>query len=691
MPQISKIRIVNFNYNDGNRFIPDELYDLASPDTGKALNTLFNLNNGGGKTVLVQLMMQPVHPKAMAGGRRIEDYFSHTGDHSYILLEWNLDGSKEKLLTGISIAASSSASTEEDKRGNSVKYYTFTTHYDTFSAYSISSLELSSNDNGNYVPAQFDYVREKAKSSRGLLTYYSSDDAVKWAEFLAEYGIFRTEWESVIEVLNKDEGGLNQYFDEAKTSDKLIAKFFIPAIEQKLMSVASQGTDCSLETMLINYAKKITDKESVIKQRDTNKKLLEDLEGVSEISDDLYNANDAFVANVSETRGFAAALGNRMNAVNEDTGRVAQEIEGQNTLITRIDHEKKSKNYYVASEKRDRVKADMEEALALLEQSKATLEAKRHEEDILQSAKLYRQIQKADGKITEIKGDRLFTISESITAMIESIRKINSKIETDLREITNDFNDLVEQCFLQGKRVYEDLRMIASSSKAHIYDGKPQIPMLKMDLPEEMELSEEASRMSIRNEIEKGANEIKEMLVNNFEEKQIQKRAKSIVGSERLLHKYIIRETVPVKVYKIDLNVANSSYKRWEDTLTQSSGAEKFVVFFSVVLTLMNYTRSTSGIVSKEAKSVLILDNPFGKITSAHLLKPMFDIAKHFNVQLICLSDINKSDVTSCFECVIKLVIKQQALSNFEIMTHEDNERIEHGYYKIMNGQMSLF
>lgn len=28
-------------------------------------------------------------------------------------------------------------------------------------------------------------------------------------------------------------------------------------------------------------------------------------------------------------------------------------------------------------------------------------------------------------------------------------------------------------------------------------------------------------------------------------------------------------------------------------------------------------------IVSKEAKSVLILDNPFGKITSAHLLKPM--------------------------------------------------------------------
>ena len=1459
MPQISKIRIVNFNYNDGNRFIPDELYDLASPDTGEALNTLFNLNNGGGKTVLVQLMMQPVHPKAMAGGRRIEDYFSHTGDHSYILLEWNLDGSKEKLLTGISIAASSSASTEEDKRGNSVKYYTFTTHYETYSAYSIGGLDLSTNDKGNYVPAQFDYVRERAKSSRGLLNYYSSDDAVKWAEYLAEYGIYRTEWESVIEVLNKDEGGPNQYFDEAKTSDKLIAKFFIPAIEQKLMSVASKGTDCSLETMLINYAKKITDKESVIKQRDINKKLLEDLECVSEISDELYNANDSFVANVSKTRGFAAALGKRISEVDAEKNRIDQEIEGQNALISHIEYEKKSKDYYVAGEKCDRAKTDMEAACALLEQSKAAYRAKQHEEEVLQCARLHRQIMDADSKITElnmliedrennsedaerianlkysvlvkarkaeseqerrraeveekisqesvivkecqdtkkkaeasrdsankrytdseaalnaikgttdkrisslqidairrltgfyaeeeleaartqreeskkeqetvlseiekrvveirrrenqipqdiagltieinnvssslkdaegkleeydavykqiviicekysyesataftgvlhdairrdidtteadittkkrkldglnekrksaesgylhilpeimdyvnstgfnpttgeeyiygqieagtvsvdraeeilnaypemayallfnnekdiqrllsagnvewlpavvplftmeqidhifdgtkeshafltaydksffadregyfdslseeisnledqldrlqnhlqerkddrdiadcftyaedwrkvqesqigsykdqiheieikkkeleteqqklqeelnelekrhkecngliqniekwldsfdelrkmiseeqikykeeqdlyialntaeseykaacdavenhnheleslqakmesidsligdicailenvenaknaeelegdystlftqykallnnmdenladlrstleseqtskqmyeeelagysceeseysdstlaveklsrvrqeredcekirdsrqeeytikngiftaaeqevsnarealsdhegiplpreevgeafkeriskaredirsltthlknlesekrsldkildqvnsvlegysegvivediglsenpdeqwkalrsrlssskteydrkreelyrkiqdtvttykdialaeivgkltaiggmidaaeIKGDRLFTISESISAMIESIRKINSKIDTDLKEITNDFNDLVNQCFLQGKRVYEDLRMIASSSKAHIYDGKPQIPMLKMDLPEEKELSEEASRVSIRNEIEKGANEIKEMLVNNLDEKHILRRAKSIVGSEKLLHKYIIRETVQVKVYKIDLNIANSSYKRWEDTLTQSSGAEKFVVFFSVVLTLMNYTRSTSGIVSKEAKSVLILDNPFGKITSAHLLEPMFDIAKHFNVQLICLSDINKSDVTSSFECVIKLVIKQQALSNFEIMTHEGNERIEHGYYKIMNGQMSLF
>ena len=101
-----------------------------------------------------------------------------------------------------------------------------------------------------------------------------------------------------------------------------------------------------------------------------------------------------------------------------------------------------------------------------------------------------------------IKGDRLFTVSESLEMMINSIEKINSQIETDLREIENDFNDIVNQCMNQGKRMYQDLRAIAASSKAHIFAGKPQTQMVKLDLPEEKEISEEASRIAIRIEVE---------------------------------------------------------------------------------------------------------------------------------------------------------------------------------------------
>ena len=93
MPKIRKVRIVNFEYNDGKRLIADELYNFANRDDDDALNVLINLANGGGKSVLVQLMMQPIIPKAKVAGRRIESFFTKPTDHCFVLLEWQKDNS----------------------------------------------------------------------------------------------------------------------------------------------------------------------------------------------------------------------------------------------------------------------------------------------------------------------------------------------------------------------------------------------------------------------------------------------------------------------------------------------------------------------------------------------------------------------------------------------------------------------
>lgn len=110
---------------------------------------------------------------------------------------------------------------------------------------------------------------------------------------------------------------------------------------------------------------------------------------------------------------------------------------------------------------------------------------------------------------------------------------------------------------------------------------------------------------------------------------------------------------------------------------------EELQSLFAVILALMNYTRSDVGeIRDKDLRSALIIDNPFGATSSKHILVPMFSIAKHFNVQMICLSDINKSDVVNCFDINIKAIVKKIAMSNKEQLTHEGNETIEHGYYR---------
>ena len=404
MPQINKIRIVNFIYNDGNRFIADELYDLSS-DRGKPLNTLFNMSNGGGKTVLAQLFMQPVHPRAMAGRRRIEDYFAHSTDHSYILIEWDLDGSDEKLLTGIAIAGSSSSSSDDSMRGNTIRYYTFKTVYENspFSPYSIAALELSRNENGRFIAASFDYVREKAKNSRGLLEYYSSDEGIKWVNMLSEYGIYRSEWETVIEPLNKDEGGLNQYFDDAKTSDKLIAKFFIPAIETKMKSAVSNGTDSSLETMLINYARRISEKDEVIRERDINRRLIERLSQLEIMSDDLYNQGERLGDVIGEACGFKASLGKKGADIENDLSGIRSEIHNIDNRISHIEHEEKSKKYYEAFDESEKAAEALARTQEALVSAKENAQIKKHGQDVLLSAKLYRQIKDTENEISAIK------------------------------------------------------------------------------------------------------------------------------------------------------------------------------------------------------------------------------------------------------------------------------------------------
>lgn len=264
-------------------------------------------------------------------------------------------------------------------------------------------MELSKNENGRYVPAAFDYVREKAKASKGVLEYYSSDDSVKWANELANYGILRSEWETVIETLNKDEGGLNQYFDEAKTSEKLISKFFIPAIEHKIKSVSNNGGDGSLETILINYAKKISEKETVIQERDTNRRLLVTLSELNEMSERLYSVNDEFISSIGEARGFRAALAKRILAIEAEITSLDCKMNEQKELLVHIAHEEKSKAFYEACDGFDLAVRSFEEAKEKLEKCKIALGRLRHEEDILQCAKLYKKMVDAEGKISELK------------------------------------------------------------------------------------------------------------------------------------------------------------------------------------------------------------------------------------------------------------------------------------------------
>ena len=79
MPRINRLRIVNFRYDDDKKLISNELYEFG----GK--NALINLENGGGKSVILQLALQVVLPNKY-GKQKFSHYFK-TG--TYHILWWS--------------------------------------------------------------------------------------------------------------------------------------------------------------------------------------------------------------------------------------------------------------------------------------------------------------------------------------------------------------------------------------------------------------------------------------------------------------------------------------------------------------------------------------------------------------------------------------------------------------------------
>ena len=98
MSKINTLRIVNLNYNNNSIKISDEAFNFNGE------STLMSLRNGGGKTVLVQMMTAPfVHKRYRdTKDRKFESYFT-TNRPTFIMVEWVLDGDAGYVLTGMMV------------------------------------------------------------------------------------------------------------------------------------------------------------------------------------------------------------------------------------------------------------------------------------------------------------------------------------------------------------------------------------------------------------------------------------------------------------------------------------------------------------------------------------------------------------------------------------------------------------
>ena len=183
------------------------------------------------------------------------------------------------------------------------------------------------------------------------------------------------------------------------------------------------------------------------------------------------------------------------------------------------------------------------------------------------------------------------------------------------------------------------------------------IKMLKIKLPE-WEEQESIYQQRMRGFMEG-------LIISGLQRLDQNENLEEMIGSNvttRNLYDTIVGiGNVGIRLYKIE---AQREYPITWAEVAKNSGGEGFLSAFVVLSSLLSYMRreDTDLFYEKEEGKVLVMDNPFAQTNAAHLLKPLMDIARKNNTQLICLSGLGGESIYNRFDNIYVLNLMESGL-----------------------------
>ncbi len=299
--------------------------------------------------------------------------------------------------------------------------------------------------------------------------------------------------------------------------------------------------------------------------------------------------------------------------------------------------------------------------------------------------------------------DDYYYLFERMSQHGEKLAELIAIYESQLANLERNKKDMVQQSFLHGRRISEEIQLISDSSKVRLQGRSRPVQMLKIDLQLD---HHDAARQRVSDYLEECIARVREKARQESRDDEVRKLVARLISSRELLNTYLGTAHIPISVFKIDINMQNSRLKNWDDAVRENSGGEKFVVFFSLLSALMAYTRARNmealGGDPDSDTRILIMDNPFGPISSEHLLQPMFEIAKRHRTQLICLSDLKQNSIMNCFNLIYMLKVRTAAIGGDEYLKFEEyvrdettlhnDEKLEKAVYRVSDfKEMTMF
>ena len=237
MPHINRIRVNNVKYNFGTQYYDDFVLRFS----GK--NTIYDLANGGGKSVLMLLLLQNLIPNCTLDEKQpIEKLFRSGNGNTTIhsMIEWKLNPCHVKngfqyMTTGFCARKARGASGEEGEAAAdraSIDYFNYCIFYRQFNDNDLKNLPLSNGKERITYLGLRSYLQELEKKDFHVEVKIF-DRKGDYQRFISQYGLFESEWE-IIRGINKTEGHVRTYFEtNYRTTRKVVEDLLLEEIIEK--------------------------------------------------------------------------------------------------------------------------------------------------------------------------------------------------------------------------------------------------------------------------------------------------------------------------------------------------------------------------------------------------------------------------------------------------------------------------
>lgn len=343
MSKINAVRLINLNYNNNAIRISDETFQMG----GKS--TLLSLRNGGGKSVLVQMMAAPfVHKQyRKTKDRPFESYFT-TSKPTFIMIEWALDHGAGYCLTGMMVRRSQAI---EEQSSEPLEIINFISEYPSRCEQDIYHIPVVEKGKNEVILKNYGACRqlfENYKKDRSMkFSYYDMNNAAQSRQYfdkLSEYQIYYKEWETIIRKVNLKESGLSELFSDCKDEKELVEKWFLDAIESKLNREKNRMKE--FQAIIEKYISSYKDNKSKIERRDTILQFKEDMQELEERAKEYQKAEK----HVKEMENRIACFRKILADMEEQEGKEQERLFGENTSceeqLAHILYEKLSMEIY---------------------------------------------------------------------------------------------------------------------------------------------------------------------------------------------------------------------------------------------------------------------------------------------------------------------------------------------------------